>query len=110
MNIRKKLDDLIKISKGIALLNNDQKKQLMESLDSASEGDLESLYQILLDEQATMEKLEKNFQEESYAALQEYYATVKEAVKVGKRADLEVKNEKSTQEDLAIADNILGDL
>ena len=105
--IRKKLDGLIKTSKGIALLKKDQKKQLIDSLDSADAEDLESLYQILLDEQAIMGKIEEEFQKQSYDALQEYYATVKIAIKTCKNVALEKKNKKSESDDMEIADKIL---
>ena len=109
-NLRKELNLLIKNSKGIALLAKNQKKLLIESLAKASQADLESLYIILLEEKKVMEKIEEDFQERSLKALQEYYATVKTALKKTQFNDLTLKNERSKREDLQIAEDILSNL
>ena len=49
-DIRKKLDELIQKSKGVALLDADQREQLVSYIQSASDEDLEALYKVLLHE------------------------------------------------------------
>ena len=109
-DLRKKLDELIQKSKGVALLDADQRGQLVSYIQSASDEDLEALYKVLLHELEVTTKVEADFKAKTFEALQEYYGTVKSALKEAKKTNLQRKDETSKKEDQIMAESILDKL
>lgn len=109
-NFKSEILKLLKSSKGAALLTERQKETFMLLIAYADNKELEKLYKILIQEEKTAAKLEKDFQEKALKTLEDYYSTVKNAVKQAKFKDLGVKQKKSAKEDLAAAGDILSNL
>lgn len=108
--LQKKIKALIKISKGVSLLDKQKRAHLLEMLAESSQEDLENLYEILNEEREFVEKLDEDFNKKCLAGLREYYAAVKTSfVRVKKEALVSKENKAARAEKKALK-NILSKL